>query len=241
MASILSAFAMVFLAEMGDKTQLFLIGLSTKYKLRSIVFGVVAAVAVLNGAAVALGFLVGKQIDPSTVKIVAGAAFLGFAYTALFPKKDEEEGVKGGRGAFFAVFFSFLLAELGDKTQLMTLTLAAESSAEGGGIVNAFGLFAACSLGLLAADALGIVIGHVLAKKLPERALGWISFAIFTFFGIFTVYEAVNALSDGAVAPVVITVISVTLAFAALCGVTLAVLERKKMRDAKKETSCEKR
>ena len=230
MASILSAFAMVFLAEMGDKTQLFLIGLSTKYKLKSIIFGVVAAVAVLNGAAVTLGFIAGKQIDPTIIKFIAGAAFLGFAYTTLFPKKDEEESVKGGRGAFFAVFFSFLLAELGDKTQLMTLTLSAESASKGGGFADALGMFAACSLGLLAADALGIIVGHILAKKLPERALGWISFAIFTFFGIYTICEAVSAVSNGSLTAIAITGASVTLAFAALCGVTLALFEKKKRR-----------
>ena len=82
-----TAFSMVFLAEMGDKTQLFLVGLSSKFKLKSIIAGVAAAILVLNAAAVALGFLIGNMIDQAIIKCVAGAAFLVFAYTSLFPKK----------------------------------------------------------------------------------------------------------------------------------------------------------
>lgn len=227
MVNIFTAFAMVFIAEMGDKTQLFLIGLSSKYKLRTIIAGVAAAIAVLNGGAVAIGYFIGGKIDPTYIKFIAGAAFLVFAYTSLLPKNDEDEKSRGG-AAFFAVFFSFLLAELGDKTQLMTLTLSAQASAEGGTFLNAVGIFAACSLGLFAADIIGMLIGYFLSKKLPERALGYVSFVIFTFFGIYTVYEAVNAVSGGAFLPVVISVASVTVVFAALCGVTLYVLHKKK-------------
>lgn len=228
MVNVFTAFAMVFIAEMGDKTQLFLIGLSTKYKLKSIIIGVAAAIAVLNGAAVAVGFFIGGKIDPTIIKFVAGVAFLAFAYTTLFPKSDEAEKTKGGGAAVIAVFLSFVLAELGDKTQLMTLTLSAQSCAEGGGVTDALLIFAACSLGLFAADMIGMIVGHFLSSKLPEKALGAISFVIFTFFGIYTVYEAVRAASNGKTAPVVITVAAVTVVFAALCAVTLMILAKKK-------------
>ena len=78
MVNVFSAFAMVFLAEMGDKTQLFLVSLSSKFKIKSIIIGVAAAIAVLNAAAVAVGFLIGDAVDPTIVKFVAGAAFLAF-------------------------------------------------------------------------------------------------------------------------------------------------------------------
>ncbi|MBR6916742.1 MAG: TMEM165/GDT1 family protein [Clostridia bacterium] len=230
MVNFFTAFAMVFIAEMGDKTQLFLIGLSSKFKLRDIIIGVAAATVVLNGAAVALGYLIGNAIDPSIIKCLAGAAFLAFAYTSLFPKGEEEEGVKRSRGAVVAIFLSFLAAELGDKTQLMTLTLAAQSHSAGGGFADAAAVFAACSLGLFAADIIGMLAGYFLSKKLPEKAFGAISFVIFTAFGIYTVYEASYLLSAGNPAAVIITVAAVTVAFALLCGVTLCMLNKKKSR-----------
>ena len=222
---------MVFLAEMGDKTQLFLVSLSSKFKIKSIIIGVAAAIAVLNAAAVALGFLIGDAIDPTVIKFVAGAAFLAFAYTSLFPKKDEEGNAKGSKGAVIAVFLAFLAAELGDKTQIMTLTLSAQSSAAGGGFREAVLIFAACSLGLFAADIAGMLVGYFLSKKLPEKVFGWISFAIFTAFGIYTIYEAVNGLADGKTLPVVVTVAAVTVLFAALCAVTLYILGKKEPKD----------
>lgn len=231
MLNIFSAFAMVFLAEMGDKTQLFLVSLSSKFKIKSIIIGVAAAIAVLNAAAVALGFLVGDAIDPTVIKFVAGAAFLVFAYTSLFPKYDEEGSAKKSKGAVIAVFLSFLAAELGDKTQIMTLTLSAEARAAGGGFKEASLIFAACSLGLFAADIIGMLVGYFLSKKLPEKIFAYISFLIFTAFGIYTIYEAVNILSNGKTAPVVITVAAVTALFAALCAVTLYVLGKKEPKD----------
>ena len=227
MVNVFSAFAMVFLAEMGDKTQLFLVSLSSKFKIKSIIIGVAAAIAVLNAAAVAVGFLIGDAIDPTIVKFVAGAAFLAFAYTSLFPKKDEEESAKRSKGAVVAVFLSFLAAELGDKTQIMTLTLSAQSGAAGGGLKEAALIFAACSLGLFAADVIGMLIGYFLSKKLPEKVFSYISFVIFTAFGVYTIYEAVNILSGGKTLPVVVTVAAVTALFAALCAVTIYLLGKK--------------
>ena len=232
MEKFFTSFAVVFIAEMGDKTQLFLIGLTSKFKLRSIIIGVIAAVIMLNGAAAAAGYFIGGAIDPSIIKVAAGVAFLGFAYTTLLPEK-EEGGRLRGRGAALAVFLSFSLAELGDKTQLTALTLSADSAASGGGLPDAVTIFIACTAGLLAADAVGIAAGHFLSKHLPEKVLPFLSFSIFTFFGIYTLAEATSALTAGTL-PTVIVTASVTLAFAALCALTL-IFQRKK----KKEGSCE--
>ncbi len=231
MSNFFAAFAVVFIAEMGDKTQLFLVGLTSKFKLKSIILGVVAAVAVLNGAAVALGYFVGGAVDPSAVKLAAGAAFLAFAYTSLLPKSEDGERVRG-RGAAMAVFLSFSLAELGDKTQLTALTLSARSSAEGGGIVDAAVIFIACTAGLIAADAIGVAVGYVLSKKLPERALGMLSFVIFTAFGIWTLAEATDSLTGSNTAAVVAVTASVTVAFASLCAATL-IIQKKRNKNEK--------
>ncbi len=222
---------MVFLAEMGDKTHLFLIGLSSKFKLKSIIVGVAAAILVLNAAAVALGFFIGNMIDQAIIKCIAGAAFLVFAYTSLFPKKEEEGETKSSKFAALTVFLSFLLAELGDKTQLMTLTLSADARAEGAAFPDAIVICIAASLGLFLADLIGMLIGYFLSKKLPEKVFNSISFVIFTAFGLYTVYEAADHFSGGRILPIVIVLISVTVLFAALCAVTLILIRKKQLRE----------
>ncbi|MBR0302684.1 MAG: TMEM165/GDT1 family protein [Clostridia bacterium] len=226
MQTLFTAFALVFVAEMGDKTQLFLVGLSSRYKTKTIALSIAAAIAILNGAAVALGFLVGGSIDAKYIKCAAALAFLAFAYVSLLPKGEEEER-SSGKSAFAAIFLSFLLAELGDKTQLMTFTLAANERAAGGGIAGAAMIFIGCSVGLFAADMIGLAAGAFLAKRLPDSVFTAISFVIFTLFGIYTAYEASSAIFNSALLPVVITISSVTLVFAALCGVTLYKLKRR--------------
>ena len=234
MKTLITAFALVFVAEMGDKTQLFLVGLSSRYKTRTIAVSIAAAIAILNGAAVALGFLIGGTIDASYIKCAAAIAFLAFAYVSLLPKKSDGER-SGGKSAFAAIFLSFLLAELGDKTQLMTFTLAANERAAGGGFPGAAAVFIGCSVGLFAADMIGLAAGAILAKKLPDSVFSVISFVIFTLFGIYTAYEASYAIFNAAAAPVIITIVSVTLVFAALCGITLYILKKRETEKPDKE------
>ena len=113
----------------------------------------------------------------------------------------------------------------------MTLTLSAESSAAKEGFAGALYIFIACSLGLIAADLIGIIIGYFLAKKLPQNVFTAISFAVFTFFGLYSIYEAASALSGGSTTAVVLSVGGATLVFAALCAVTLYFLKRRGMTD----------
>ena len=234
MQTLFTAFALVFVAEMGDKTQLFLVGLSSRYKTRTIALSIACAIAILNGAAVALGFLVGGSIDAKYIKCAAALAFLAFAYVSLLPNGAEDER-SGGKSAFAAIFLSFLLAELGDKTQLMTFTLAANERAAGGGVAGAAMIFIGCSVGLFAADMIGLAAGAFLAKRLPDNVFSAISFVIFTLFGIYTAYEASYAIFNAATFPVIITIVSVTVAFAALCGVTLYLLKRRGKNEPEKE------
>jgi hypothetical protein len=117
----------------------------------------------------------------------------------------------------------------------MTLTLSAKSHAEGGAFFDALAIFAACSAGLFAADMIGMLIGHFLSKKLPEKAFGAISFVIFTAFGIYTLCEATHLAAGGATLPVIIVGGAVTLVFAALCAATLALLKKKEAKDEKRD------
>ena len=117
-----------FIAEMGDKTQLMLIALTSKYKLRDIILGTAAAILVLNGLAVLAGGLVSEFIPGWLIKIIAALAFLYFAASTLAGDDDEEEEGSGRskiRFAPLAVFCTFFVAELGDKTQLTAITFGA--------------------------------------------------------------------------------------------------------------------
>ena len=110
-----------FIAEMGDKTQLMLVALTSRFKLRDIIIGTAAAILVLNGLAVLLGGLVSEIIPTWLIRLVAASAFLFFAITSLKGDDDEEEETKEENVSRFApltVFCTFFVAELGDKHSL---------------------------------------------------------------------------------------------------------------------------
>ena len=161
----LKVFFTEFIAEMGDKTQLMLIALTSKYKLKDIIMGTAAAILVLNGLAVLAGGLVSEFIPEWLIKIVAAFAFLYFAASTLAGDEDEEEE-EGGKSkikfAPLAVFCTFFVAELGDKTQLTAITFGANE-----GMGAAFIVWIGCSLGLFLAD---ILAGGISVK---EQDSGW--------------------------------------------------------------------
>ena len=129
----LKVFLTEFIAEMGDKTQLMLIALTSKYKLRDIILGTAAAILVLNGLAVLAGGLVSEFIPDWLIKAIAALAFLYFAASTIAGDDDDEEE-EGGKSkikfAPLAVFCTFFVAELGDKTQLTAITFGANEGME---------------------------------------------------------------------------------------------------------------
>lgn len=177
-----------FVAEMGDKTQLMLVAMTSKYKIRDIIAGTAAAILVLNAIAVLAGGLVGELIPTWLIKLIAGAAFLYFAATSLGGDDDDEEEAEGkGKFAFapLAVFSTFFVAELGDKTQLTAIAFGANE-----GLEVALIVWLACSIGLFAADILGMLVGYLLKSKTPDGLLNTIAFVIFSIFGVITLRTA---------------------------------------------------
>lgn len=182
-----------FFAEMGDKTQFMLIGMSSKYKLRDIVLGTLVAIIVLNGIAVFAGGIVSVFVPDWLIKFIAAAAFFYFGISAVFQQEEDEEESGGGKFklAVVAVFCSFFIAELGDKTQLTAITFGAN-----GGIKKAFVIWAACVVGFFAADMIGMLIGLFLKKKMPAGFLNIVSFVLFSFFGFLTLNEGLGILQN---------------------------------------------
>ena len=163
----LKVFFTEFIAEMGDKTQLMLIALTSKYKLRDIILGTAAAILVLNGLAVLAGGLVSEFIPDWLIKTIAALAFLYFAASTIAGDDDDEEEGSGKSKIKFAplaVFCTFFIAELGDKTQLTAITFGANE-----GMSAALVVWIGCSLGLFAADILGMLVGYLLKSKTPGR------------------------------------------------------------------------
>lgn len=206
-----------FIAEMGDKTQLMLIALTSKYKLRDIILGTAAAILVLNGLAVLAGGLVSEFIPDWLIKMIAALAFLYFAASTL-AGDDEEEEDEGGKSkiqfAPLAVFCTFFVAELGDKTQLTAITFGANE-----GMKSAFVVWIGCSLGLFAADILGMLVGYLLKSKTPDGLLNTLAFVIFSIFGAFTLHQRLNMM-NARVCPIPVWPVWIAAAviFTALCA-----------------------
>ena len=203
-----------FIAEMGDKTQLMLVALTSRFKLHDIIIGTAAAILVLNGLAVLLGGLVSEIIPTWLIRLVAAFAFLFFAITSLKGDDDEEEAKEENVSRFapLTIFCTFFVAELGDKTQLTAITFGANE-----GMNAAVTVWLACSIGLFAADILGMLIGYLLKSKAPEGILNTVAFFIFSIFGILTLRQGFGLLLGAESAMILPLTVVVTVAFVIVC------------------------
>ena len=222
----LKVFFTEFIAEMGDKTQLMLIALTSKYKLRDIILGTAVAILVLNGLAVLAGGLVSEFIPDWLIKTIAALTFLYFAASTIAGDDDDEEEGSGKSKIKFAplaVFCTFFIAELGDKTQLTAITFGANE-----GMSAALVVWIGCSLGLFAADILGMLVGYLLKSKTPDGLLNTLAFAIFSIFGVFTLYQGLK-LIRASVCPIPVwpILIAATVVFIVIC-VCLFIRRKKK-------------
>jgi putative Ca2+/H+ antiporter (TMEM165/GDT1 family) len=181
----------IFVAELGDKSQLMAMTFATRYRARDVLLGITVATAVVHLASVAIGYTVGSAFGDyqGWISIAAGLAFLAFAaWTLRGDELTEEEASKARSAtgaAILAVGTAFFLAELGDKTMLATITLATREAW--------FGTWVGSTLGMVAADALAIGVGAVLGRKLPERAITIGATIAFVLFGLLLLVEGVRS------------------------------------------------
>ena len=174
------AMAMVFLAELGDKTQLVALCMATRYKATVVLAGILVATLVVHIVSVALGGGLGKILPEAWIKLVAGIAFIGFGLWTLRGDtlESDECGNTRSMSPFWIVTTTFFLAELGDKTMLSTVALATNHP-----VVP---VWIGSSLGMVFSDGLAIIVGQILGAKLPQRAIKTGAAIIFFAFGLFS-------------------------------------------------------
>ena len=217
---------MVFIAEMGDKTQFLMIAMASKHKIRDILIGVGAAILVLNALAISLGAVLGNILPTSAINLAAGFAFLCFAYMAVGGEEEECVNCKKKGSAIFTVFGTFFLAELGDKTQLTALTLAADSTSGGFDMTKVIYVFLGASLALFAADVIGLLIGYFLGKTLPSSVFAWISFAIFAVFGVLKLLSGLEGVFASVANPRLLAIIFVSVLSVVFAALTVIKVTR---------------
>jgi putative Ca2+/H+ antiporter (TMEM165/GDT1 family) len=184
----LIAFGIIFVAELGDKSQLMALAFAARYKALPILIGITIATAVVHLCSVGLGAVLGVALPTKAIAVVAGLAFLGFAAWTIrgdsLDDDDEARAAATTRSAIIAAASAFFLAELGDKTMLATITLATKE--------GLFGTWLGSTLGMVAADGLAIVVGQQLGARLPERAIRYGAAAAFVVFGVLLLVEGLR-------------------------------------------------
>ena len=175
----------VTLAEMGDKTQLLAFILAARFKKPvPIILGILCATLVNHGLAGALGAWITSVISPDAMRWVLGLSFIGMAIWTLIPDKIEEEETQVAQkmGVFGATLVTFFLAEMGDKTQIATVALAAHYGAP---LMVVIGT----TLGMLIADVPAVFVGNKFAEKIPMKLVHTIAAGIFAMMGLLTLFR----------------------------------------------------
>lgn len=171
----------VSLAEIGDKTQLLAFILAAKYrKSLPIILGILIATLANHALAGALGTWITSVIGPRTLRWILGISFIGMALWTLVPDKFDAENAKLAQfGVFGTTLLAFFLAEMGDKTQIATVALAAQYQAF-------YAVVAGTTLGMMIANVPAVIVGERLAHRMPVRLVHWIAAIIFAILGIAT-------------------------------------------------------
>jgi Ca2+/H+ antiporter, TMEM165/GDT1 family len=198
----LVAFVVVFVAELGDKTQLVALGLAARYPLAVVLTGIGIAYTLTQGLAALAGGALGAALPTTALGIGAAVIFLGFAAWTLREvlaaggedEADDDEEVdeelsavdrramgRGAAGTVAAIVGVMVLAEIGDKSMIATATIAAER--------GAFGAWIGATLGIFASGCLAVLLGRYLGTRLPERTMGFISAGLFALFGVLLLAE----------------------------------------------------
>jgi putative Ca2+/H+ antiporter (TMEM165/GDT1 family) len=187
MPAFLLSFALIFLAELGDKSQLVALWFATRYHWAIVILGVTLATLVVHLGSTAVGATTADVLPEAVVLTVVGLSFLAFALWGLRGDRLEERAARQATtpvGALGVVTVAFFLSELGDKTQLATMSIAGERD-------GFAGVWLGSTAGMVAADTLAIAVGVVAGKRMPERAVAVVAAVLFALFGAVAIGRAV--------------------------------------------------
>jgi Ca2+/H+ antiporter, TMEM165/GDT1 family len=183
MAAFIASFIFVLLAEMGDKTQLLAMAFAARYKAWQVLIAVFIATLFNHSLAVVFGRFLTTIVPMGLISFIAALSFVGFGLWTLRGDKLHGEDKKESKfGPIVTVGIAFFLAEMGDKTQLATISLAIEYK-------SAINVLMGTTAGMVIADAIGIIVGIVMRKHIPDRAIKWVSAIIFILFGLYGMYN----------------------------------------------------
>ena len=177
MTAFWTSLAFVVLAEMGDKTQLLAMAFAARIRWQTVMWGVFVATAANHLLAVLVGNYLTHIIPMLWIKIAAALSFIIFGLWTIRGDTLEDEDKRFNFSPFWTVAVAFFFAEMGDKTQLATVALAADFH-------TVVPVWAGTTAGMLIADAIGIIVGIVLHKKLPKKQVKWFAAVTFILFGL---------------------------------------------------------
>jgi len=216
MTAFLASFFFVVLAEMGDKTQLLAMAFATRYKASQVLWAVFLATAVNHALAVVVGEALTKVIPLDIITLVAASSFIFFGlWTLRGDTLGDRVNKESKFGPVATVAIAFFFAEMGDKTQLATVSLAIEYR-------NMFSVLLGTTTGMVIADAIGIMVGIVMKKHIPENVIKWISAAVFMLFGFIGIYKIISTKLG------IFPVFSIMVGAASVAGICAYILIRKK-------------
>ena len=185
--AVLVSLAVVFVAELGDKSQLITMTYALRHRWWVVLSGVGVAAVLVHGLSVAVGHFLGMTLPQRPIAVAASLAFLLFAIwtwrDARRTDDDDEPTVAEPRFVVFPIVSSFVLAELGDKTMLATVALASDH--------HWAGVWIGATIGMVAADGVAIVVGRLMHRRLPERFLHYLASVLFLMFGLFMFFNGV--------------------------------------------------
>ena len=182
MTAFLLSMSFVVLAEMGDKTQLLAMAFATRYKATVVLWAVFCATLLNHLLAVVVGNYLTHFIPIQYIQIAAAVSFILFGLWTIRGDELNNEDKRFSFGPFWTVAIAFFIAEMGDKTQLATVALAAKYQ-------TIIPVWLGTTTGMVIADAIGIVIGIVIGRKIPERAVKWFAAIIFILLGLIGLYQ----------------------------------------------------
>jgi putative Ca2+/H+ antiporter (TMEM165/GDT1 family) len=181
--ALFASFAMVAIAEIGDKTQLLSFVLAARFRGQhaAIIAGIFAATVFNHLLAALVGGWVAHALGPNLLRWLLGLAFLGFAAWALIPDTLEDKPDTGRHGAFLTTLVLFFLAEMGDKTQLATVALGAKYTSTALVTIGT-------TLGMMAANVPAVLVGESLAQRFSLAAMRYVAAGLFALFGVLILF-----------------------------------------------------